>query len=324
VAGGKLGGLTDWAFARTLDVNVVSSFGKSGYVMRARYFDPEALNVDLSGKVAIVTGANSGVGYASCRGLAELGATVYMLCRSEERGRAAIQAMGEEGVVSDNLQLEIVDIADLDAIHDFANRFTEARVDILVNNAGILVDDYQTSADGIELTWATNIRGAYALTRSLLPKLEAAHGRVVMVSSGGMYLKKLDLDAVDRGPEGYDGVSAYANSKRAMVALATEWATALSDRGITINAMHPGWVDTPTLEASLPRFYRLSKSILRNWSEGADTIVWLAASEAAESETGKLFFDRRARLAHFVPWTWDSAKARQALKDLLAEQSQRS
>jgi len=314
------GNLADWAFERTLDLNVVSSFGKVGFVMRSRHFERHALDVDLTGRVCLVTGANAGLGYATCRGLAERGATVYLLCRSEERGQAALESLRQE-TKSESIHLALVDVSEADSIRRFANEFPEERVDVLVNNAGILPDERTTNSGGIEMTWATNILGAYLLTKLLVPKLETANGRVVLVSSGGMYMRKLDLDDWAREQGEFDGVAAYANTKRAMVILAEEWAEGLGLRGITINSMHPGWVDTAGVRSSLPRFHRYTKSILRNWRQGADTILWLAISAEAAEHQGQFFFDRELRRTHLFPWAKEAEADRGRLLALLEEQT---
>lgn len=316
----KLGELSDWAYERTLDVNVVASFGKAGYFMRARYFEPGALKVDMHGRVCVVTGANTGIGFAACHALAKRGATVYLLCRSEERGRAALDRLRAE-TGSETVHLEVVDVAEGSSRRAFAERFAEDRLDVLVHNAGVLVDERQESSEGIELTWATNVVGPHHLTKLLRPRLERASGRVIWVSSGGMYLRKLSVDdwAAEKGT--FDGVSAYANSKRAMVVLAEEWARTLEGTGVVVNAMHPGWVDTVGVERSLPRFYRWTRSILRDAEQGADTIVWLAVSAEGGARSGRLYFDREVRHTHVLPWTHEAKGDRARLWALVEEQS---
>lgn len=317
----SLESFAEWAYERTLDLNVPASFGKAGYVMRARFFEPGALDVDMSGKACAITGANAGLGYAASRALAERGASVYMLCRSEERGRAARERLRGE-VEGGELHLEIVDVSSRESIDAFAERWGDRPLDVLVNNAGILPDERSENAEGIEMTWATNILGPYRLIRALTRNLEAAGGRIVLVSSGGMYLKKLDIgDWNETAKKQFDGTRAYANTKRAMVILAEELAPELAERGISINAMHPGWVDTGGVRTSLPRFHRLTKSFLREWHQGADTIVWLAVSEEAGEHTGEFFFDREVRHTHVLPFTTASEADRRRLMDLLAEQA---
>jgi hypothetical protein len=157
--------------------------------------------------------------------------------------------------------------------------------------------------------------GPHLLTRLLRPALERAPAaRVVWVSSGGMYTRRLRLDDVGwarRSP--YDGVAAYAETKRAQVVLAELWAERLRRTNVAVNAMHPGWADTGGVATSLPRFHRLTRPLLRTPAEGADTIVWLAAAERAHDARGRFFFDREPRATHWLPGTRESEADRRAL-----------
>src|SRR5206468_1834775 len=104
---------------------------------------------------------------------------------------------------------------------------------------------------------ATNVVGPFLLTKLLVPALERAReGRIVNVSSGGMYARRLRVDDLEMRSEPFDGVVAYARAKRAQVILTEMWAQRLREPGITVHSMHPGWVDTPGVESSLPRFHR--------------------------------------------------------------------
>jgi len=98
--------------------------------------------------------------------------------------------------------------------------------------------------------------------------------------------------------------------------LAELWAKEFEGSNVTVNSMHPGWADTPAVADSLPRFHRVTEAILRTPAEGADTVVWLAASAAAEGETGRFFFDRRRARTHWIPSTRESRSDRRALWEL--------
>jgi NAD(P)-dependent dehydrogenase (short-subunit alcohol dehydrogenase family) len=108
----------------------------------------------------------------------------------------------------------------------------------------------------------------------------------------------------------YDGVVAYAETKRAQVVLAEMWADELEGDGVVVNSMHPGWADTPGVQSSIPRFRRVTRAILRTPAQGADTIVWLAASDAAGELTGEFVFDRKPRLKHLSDDTGSDADRR--------------
>jgi NAD(P)-dependent dehydrogenase (short-subunit alcohol dehydrogenase family) len=184
----------------------------------------------------------------------------------------------------------------------------EPRLDVLVNNAGALLPERRLSVDGFEMTFATMVLGPFVLTEGLADVLDrtgAAHGttRVINVSSGGMYTQGLDLDDLQMERGQYRGSVAYARAKRAQVVLTERWARRWRDRGIVVHAMHPGWADTPGIAAGLPRFGTLIGPRLRSPEEGADTIVWLAASPDAVRSTGRFWLDRRPRSIVRLPGT---------------------
>ncbi len=300
-------------FGRLLDASILFSFDRSGYRRHARRFDPADLDVGLEGRSCLVTGANSGLGLAITRGLATRGATVHMLCRSAERGAAARKTLAAE-TGNPNLHLHVVDLSETASIRGFVAALPAPRVDVLIHNAGVLPLQRETNSEGLERTVATHLVGPHLLTALLRPRLDGA--RVIWVSSGGMYGTRLDPDALLRNDDDYDGVAAYARTKRGQVVLSALWAEALADRGATVHAMHPGWAATPGVERSLPRFWRLMEGRLRTPEEGADTALWLAAAARIPGRTGGFWFDRRRVRTHLVPWTRETAAARRRLWQL--------
>ena len=137
---------------------------------------------------------------------------------------------------------------------------------------------------------------------------------MILVASGGMYTEPLDVAALDPDPGGYDGTKAYARCKRAQVVLAEEWTRDLLGTGIAVNAMHPGWADTPGLRTALPGFSRIVGPLLRTPEQGADTIVWLAAAPDAADPSGLFFLDRRPRAKHRLRRTRRPDEAREAAR----------
>jgi NAD(P)-dependent dehydrogenase (short-subunit alcohol dehydrogenase family) len=298
---------------RLLDATILRSFDRSGYLRHARRFAPSDLDVDLGGRVALVTGANSGLGFETSLALAQRGATVWMLCRDPGRGAAA-QAEIRRRSRSKRVHLAQLDVADLDAVRAFAASLDLPRVDVLVHNAGVLPDRRIETRDGHEVTLATHVLGPWLLTATLRPRLLASpDARVVIVSSGGMYTRRLSLVDCEWRQRPYDGVTAYAMTKRMQVVMAGLLAAELPADRVTVSAMHPGWADTPAVRSSLPRFHALMAGRLRSPAEGADTVVWLAASEAARGHSGRFWFDRAPRSEHLLPWTRESAADRAAL-----------
>ena len=309
-----LSGLLDAA----LDASIVFSFDRNGFRRHARGFEPKDLEVDLAGRTVLVTGANSGIGRAAAGGLARLGARVVLLCRDEARGREALGELERE-TRSRTLEVVRLDVSDLADVRRVAGLFRDGRVDALVHNAGVLPDRRVTTRDGLELTLATNLVGPFLLTSLLMPALERARGRVVHVSSGGMYTQRLDVVELFRGGgESFDGVVQYARTKRALVVLNELFAGRFAGSGVTFSAMHPGWADTPAVRTSLPRFHAVTKAILRSPEEGADTVVWLAASPAAEGRSGLFWFDRAPAATTPLPGTRETAEERDRLEAALA------
>ena len=197
---------------------------------------------DLTGKVVVVTGANSGIGKETAAALAGMGATVAMAARSPESGPAAVEEVRRRtgGDVHD-LRL---DLADLDSVDAFADEVLERfdRLDVLVNNAGLVVGRRRVTVDGFEETVGVNHLGHFHLTRRLLDRLVAsAPARVVVVSSmahkgatNGMILVDLQSEL------SYEQMDAYAKSKLANVLFARELAHRLAGTGVTVNSLHPG------------------------------------------------------------------------------------
>lgn len=289
------------ALDRFLDWTIFFSYNRIGYVLRNNLiWDASDLALSLVGKVVLVTGANAGLGFATALGLAQRGATVYLVCRNAAKGEQA-RAEIAAATRNPNIHLAVVDLSSLESVRGFVTQFsqTESRLDILINNAGVLLPKREVSVDGIELTFATNVLGGFLLTQQLLPLLrQSTPARIIHVSSGGMYARKLNVDDLQFERESYNGPLAYAQSKRAQVILNEHWAEHLAGSGVTSNCMHPGWADTPGLQSSLPGFRNLVQWTLRSSAEGADTILWLAVTNRVAGRSGKFWFDRRARPTH--------------------------
>jgi NAD(P)-dependent dehydrogenase (short-subunit alcohol dehydrogenase family)/peroxiredoxin len=296
-----------------VDPTIVFSFDRIGYRIHSLAFRAADLDVDLASKRCLVTGANSGIGYEAALALADLGAEVELLCRSRERGTAAVEQIQKQ-TGNRRVGLQEIDLSNLASIRAGAARLGERPIDVLVHNAGLLPPERTLTEDGLELTWALHVVGPHLLTRLLRPALEkSSDARVIWVSSGGMYTQRLHLDDPNWEKRDYDGVIAYAETKRAQVVLAELWAAALHGTSVAVNSMHPGWAETPGVERSLPGFFRLTRPLLRTPAEGADTVVWLAAFERANRYRGCFFFDRKPRRTHLLPFTRESEGDRHRL-----------
>lgn len=302
-----------------LELTVVGSFSRMGPLVRRRLDGWTSMpSGALEGRTVVVTGPTSGLGLATTRSLAGLGARLVLAGRSEERlARVRDDLVTAHG--EDRFPIVVVDMASLTSVRAAVTRIlaTEDRLDGLVDNAGAIYPERTHSPDGIEATMATMVVGPFALIAGLMPLLDRTSGaRVISVTSGGMYAQGLDLADLAGATKPYDGTRAYARAKRAQVALIREWARR-HPAGVTFNAMHPGWADSPGLAASLPGFYRFMGPLLRSPDEGADTIVWLASDPAAASQTGRLFLDRRPRPFDRLPATRLSAADRRRLWEIV-------
>jgi NAD(P)-dependent dehydrogenase (short-subunit alcohol dehydrogenase family) len=299
-----------------LDASIYWSFDASGYRRHERRFRPEDLALDLGGRSYLITGANGGLGLETARSLAARGADVYMACRDPERGREAARRVREQ-TRGANVHLVELDVSSLSDVRRFATGFAPARLDALVHNAGLIPAQRQLTRDGIELALATHVVGPFLLSRLLEAKLVAVRpGRVIWVSSGGMYTARLSLADVDWARRPYSGVAAYAQTKRMQVVLSELLSARWEDRGIVSHAMHPGWAQTGGLESSLPGFTRFMAGRLRSPAQGADTIAWLCAAQEPARSSGRFWFDRRAVRAHVLPFQRESATERAALWEL--------
>ena len=297
----RLGPVVDAA----LEACVVPGFSRIGLAARSRLLPEFTGAYPAAGRTIIITGATSGIGYAAAVALARRGAAVHFLARNRgraERARDAIAAASGSTAISYGL----ADLEDLDAVRAFARRFraTHDRLDVLIHNAGVIHPEFRTDGAGTELTILGQVAAPFLLTTLLMPALlAAAPSRVITVSSGGMYTQRLDLATLQLPASHYRGVTAYARAKRAQVALSREWARRLGGTGVAFHAMHPGWVDTPGVAASLPGFRRVTRPILLSPEQGADTIVWLSTAPAERLGSGRFWHDRRARPEHPLPWT---------------------
>jgi dehydrogenase/reductase SDR family protein 12 len=297
-----------------LDRTVLVGYTSLGYRLRQRWWKADDLR-SMDGQVVLVTGATSGLGRAAAEGFARLGASVWVLARDARRGERA-RAIVAESAGSAEVHLGLCDLSDLASVREFAASFhaQTPRLDVLVNNAGVLAHERTLSADGIELTFATNVIGPFLLTNLLIPLLQhSAPSRIVNVSSGGMYTQRIRVDDLQMAGSTYDGTTAYARAKRAQVILTELWAKRLTGSGVVVHAMHPGWADTPGVRASLPRFYTVTKPFLRTPEQGADTILWLGAAPEPSQSSGKFWHDRVARPTHLLPRTRETAADRERL-----------
>lgn len=271
-------------------------FTRTGWLKNSASYDPNALDVNLSGKVYAVTGANSGLGYEISKFLAAKGGTLFMICRNSERGKEACNVLAKE-TKSEDIHLLIGDMslaADVSRVVQEISNKTKT-LNGLVCNAGALLNEKTLTKEGMETTFACHLlNGSYRLSTLLMPLLKATpDSRVVFVSSGGMYNVKWPRWCVATATSGkYDGQLAYAYAKRGQVLLAERWAQEKTHDPVKIVSAHPGWTSTPGVEAA----YGSKKSYLepmRSLWEGTEGIAHCTVRPTDELENGAFYLDRK-------------------------------
>ena len=282
-----------------MDRALVVGYTRIGSGLRRRWWPADPAPDSLAGKNVLVTGATAGIGLAMARAFAGLGATVHLLGRNADKVRRRVAEISDE-IPGADVVGEVCDVSDLEAVAnwcaDFAGRVPA--LNGLVHNAGLMPKERIVTREGHEVQLATHILGPHLITELLLPLLRAAHGAsVVFVSSGGMYSTPLVIDDLESSHE-YNGVRSYARTKRMQVVLADSWARRLAGTDIRVESMHPGWVDTPGVAEYLPRFRIITKPLLREVADGADTAVWLVATRPP-SAPGHFWHDRAQRPTTF-------------------------
>ena len=295
-------------------------FTKLGYLARKRGWKP--LEANLNGRTVIVTGATSGLGRAAAARLATFGPRLVMVGRNAEKLDATIEEIVAT-TGNENVRPAVADLSLMASVRSLGEELLESEPEIhcLVNNAGALFGERAESEEGIELTLATNLLSQFLLTNILMERLkESAPSRIINVSSGGMYTQGISLSNLQWEHGEYEGAKAYARTKRGQVILTEMWAEMLEGTTVTVNSMHPGWANTPGLGA-IPVFRKIVGPILRSADEGADTVVWLAASPEATAVTGRFFLDRQPHVTTVLPGTDLNREERVELWNQLAELS---
>ena len=203
---------------------------------------------DQTGRLAIVTGANTGIGLETAKMLAQKGAEVVLACRNREKGEAAAARIRAEAPGA-KVTVDELDLSDLDSVATFADAFAAShdRLDLLIDNAGVMVPPLGRTKQGFELQMGTNHLGHFALTARLLPLLERTPGaRVVVVSSTAQNAGRIDFDDLNWKTRGYSAWRAYGQSKLANMMFALELSRRLAAAGsaVRVTAAHPGWTAT--------------------------------------------------------------------------------
>lgn len=256
----------------------------------------EGPRTDLTGKVALVTGANAGIGRVTARELALLGARVFVHGRDAAKVE---QAMYEIRSVSGNEAVEglVADLAEMAQVRDLAQQVKERtdHLNLLINNAGLILGERSVNSQGIETTFAVNHLAPFLLTRELEPLLRAsAPARVITVASGWhTAVDGLDFDDLQH-EKSYDGKVAYQRSKLANILFTRELARRMEGSGVTANSLHPGVVRTRfgqdgDMNGPLAFLFKMARPFFIGPEAGARTSVYLATAPEVADVSGEYF-----------------------------------
>ena len=251
-----------------------------------------------TGQVCIVTGANSGIGYHTAKGLAERGATVVMVVRNMDKGETAMEEI-KQATGASSVYLMHCDVSDVASVDRFTKAFKERFMclNVLINNAGAAFSKRQETEAGFEKTIATNYLGVFRLTNNLLAMLrETAPSRIINISSGMHKTGKIDFDDTMMEKK-YASMKQYANSKLLVTTFTYALARRLVGTGVTANVVEPGFVATNLGRNMGGLRDRIAFTIVRpiqiSAEKGAETSIWAATASEIEGISGKTFAKRK-------------------------------
>jgi len=253
---------------------------------------------EMTGKICIVTGSNSGIGKETVLALAKMNATIVMVVRNKTRGeKAQTEIINQTG--NKNIDLMICDLSAMDSIRRFAEEFKKiyARLDVLINNAGAVFNKRQVTPEGFERTLAVDYFAPFLLTHELLSLLKSsAPSRIINVSSGLAKKSKVDIEDL-QSEKNYSGMKVYSKTKLMLMLYTYELARRLEGTGVTANVLMPGFVATNlgknsgSLRSSI--MFRFVRPMQISAKKGAETSVYLASSENIKAASGKCFSKKK-------------------------------
>jgi NAD(P)-dependent dehydrogenase (short-subunit alcohol dehydrogenase family) len=265
-------------------------------------------------KICLITGADSGIGKATAKGLAQLGFTLLLTARCHVRGERTVKEL-KAATCNNDIHLFIADLSSQESISNLAQKIKEKynRIDILINNAGAHFSKKHITVDGIEATFAVNYLSRFLLTNLLLDLLKQSHqGRIISVSAEFHRKGKINFEDLNLN-ENYSAHSAVAQSKLADILFTYSLNERLNGSNISVNCLHPGIVSTniiysdPDANPAIKFLYSLFSLFFKPSEKGAETILYLAVSPEVTKITGKYFINKKAVASS--PASYDKAIA---------------
>lgn len=273
----------------------------------------------MNGKRVLITGATNGIGKVAALELAKMGAEVVIVGRNPQKTERVVN---ELKITSGNRNIDmlIADLSSMEQIRNLADDF-HARydsLDVLLNNAGAVFDEYKETVDGLEMTFALNHISYFLLTNLLLDTIkrtaqEKGEARIINVSSDAHQSARngLDFDHLN-AKSGFSAFGTYGKSKLANILFTYELARRLDDTNITVNALHPGFVETGFGHntGSIMKFFTsiAQRLFAKSPEQGAETLVYLASSADVANMTGKYWVDKQTRKSTDISYNRDQQR----------------
>jgi len=254
--------------------------------------------MDMTNKLCVITGANSGIGYETAKALAQKGAYIVMVCRNEDK---AIEAKNSilESVVDAGVAIVLCDFSIQKEIRKAADEITSRykKIDILINNHGFIASERTETVDGLESTFGVNHIGYFLFTNLLLDNLKAArNGRIINVASDAHRAGEFDAENLQL-QENFSPMKAYANSKLFNILFTKELAERVKDTKVTVNCLHPGVIGSNFGKSGnllVRTFWALGSIFMKSSKEGAETSIYLANADEVENANGAYFKNKKA------------------------------
>jgi NAD(P)-dependent dehydrogenase (short-subunit alcohol dehydrogenase family) len=265
----------------------------------------------MGGKTCLITGANSGIGFATAREISRMGASVVLVCRDAQKGRAALEDIkGSTG--NQSVELMIADLASFESVRALARDFlsTHQKLHVLINNAGVIIGKRILTKDGLETTLQVNYLSHFLLTQLLLEAIKSSTpARIVNVTSDAHFTGKMDFDDLQE-ERGYGAMKSYSQSKLAQVLFTHELAKKLQGSGVTVNCVHPGAVRTRWGDeaGTLAIGIKIARPFLLSPEKGAETPIYVATSPDIQGVSGKYYAKKTVRESSKESYSEDEAQ----------------